>query len=303
MTAKANTPTSLRALAEGNAPGINKQTSFRIDPNKIEFEDGFNLRQPGKDLDAHVERLYLAMKAGAFIPPVDVTIIDGKVIARDGHCRTMAARRLRKEEKEYTLECRQLRGNEADAVLHMLGSGTGGKPLTPLEAGIGYLRLIKYGMTEQQIAAKLGISRVTVSNGLVLAEAPVDVQKLILSGEVSSTTARDAIKAGKDGIAALKSTVNKNQSTPAKTKTGKKKKVTPKQLRGTPAEKKPKKRKAKTSAEPTPPPAVPGVSDAENIVVTIPRDVATGAVTRIREAAINNPDLKQLASILETALL
>jgi ParB family chromosome partitioning protein len=299
MTAKnKNTPfTSLRAAAESDLEGITKQTTFRIDPNIIEFEEGFNLRQPGREFDEHVEQLYRAMKAGAFVPPVDVAVSEGKVIARDGHCRTLAARKLRKEEKDYTLECRQLRGNEVDAVLHMLGTGTGGKPLSPLEAGLGYLRLTKMGQTTAQIANKLGISRVTVDNGLTLAEAPVSVQKLILDGAVSATTAREAIKNGKQGIAALKAAAEQQDATPEKTKSGKKKKVTAKKLKGTAAEKKAKKKKKTAEQEP------PAEPDPANIAVTIPRNIAEEAVRRIRESAVANEHLKALAVILETALL
>jgi len=104
--------TSLRALAEGKAEGISKSTTFRVDPDLIKFEKGFNLREQNDELDLHVDRLAAAMLAGAFIPPVDVQINDkGEIIARDGHCRTKAAKLVRKKMPEYTLEYRQLRGN------------------------------------------------------------------------------------------------------------------------------------------------------------------------------------------------
>lgn len=305
MTAKATTSaTSLRALSDAQADGITKTTNFRVDPNLITFEEGFNLRQPGKEMDDHIDQLYKAYKAGAQIPPVDVTVAEGKIIARDGHCRTTAAKRYRKEVKEFTIECRNLRGNDVDAVLHMLGTGTGGKPLTPLEAGLGFLRLIVMGMTPAQIAEKLGKSRVTIDNGIVLAEAPAAVQKLILDGVVSATTARDAIKAGPEGIHALKEAAKnadeEEKKTPAAKKgkkASKKKKVTAKKLKGTKAEKKTKPRKSK---EATPPPAA--AADPDSITVSIPRDVATESVTRIKAAAAG-PELKQLAAILENGLL
>jgi len=227
----ANPAPSLKALAESKTAGINKATSFRVNPNLIHFEEWFNLRLEGEELDAHIERLFLAMKAGAFIPPVDVSIVEGKIIARDGHCRTRAARRLLEEMPEYTLECRQLRGNESDAVLHMLGTGGGSKPLSPLEQGKGFLRLINMGLKSSEIAAKLGVSRATIDNGLVLAESPVDVQQMIAKGEVSATTARAAVKQGSKGVAALKDAVEKSRSAPVK------KKVTAKKLKGTDAEK------------------------------------------------------------------
>ncbi len=127
----ATAPQSLRLLARNKSPGVSEGTIFKVDPNLIKFEKGFNLRDEGPELDEHIERLYLAYKAGDVVPAVDVTVDEnGVVIARDGHCRTKAAKRVRKDDPTFTIECRQFRGNDADAVIHMLNSGTGGMKLT-----------------------------------------------------------------------------------------------------------------------------------------------------------------------------
>lgn len=184
---------SLKALAESKADGIQKATYFKVDPNIVEFEPGFNLREEGAELDAHIERLYQAMKEGAYIPPIDVSVVEGRIVARDGHCRTRAGRRLRAEGVEYQLEARQLRGNEADSVFHMLGSGQG-KSFTPLEQGRGFMRLVRFGFDVAAIAKKTGLHRSTVENGLALAEAPVAVQAMVATGQVSSSLALSAVR-------------------------------------------------------------------------------------------------------------
>lgn len=189
---------SLKALAEGKADGIQKATYFKVRPDVIELEPGFNLREEGAELTEHIERLYHAMKAGAYIPPIDVSVIGDRVLVRDGHCRTRAALRLLQEGTEYLLEARQLRGNDADAVFHMLGSGQG-KHFTPLEQGRGFLRLINMGHAVAEIAARTGMHRSTVENGLALAEAPVAVQKMVAEGKVASHTALKAVR--QDGAA------------------------------------------------------------------------------------------------------
>lgn len=186
-------PVSLKAMAEAKADGIQKATFFKVRPDLVEFEEGFNLREEGPELDEHIERLYQAMKAGAYIPPIDVAVIDGRVIARDGHCRTRAGRRLLAEGIEYLLEARQLRGNDSDAVFHMLGSGQG-KHFTPLEQGRGFLRLINMGHEVAAIAARTGLHRSTVENGLALAEAPAAVQKMVAEGKVASHTALKTVR-------------------------------------------------------------------------------------------------------------
>lgn len=298
--------TSLRSLAEHKTDGITKSTTFRVDPNLIKFEKGFNLREQNDELDLHVDRLAAAMLAGAFIPPVDVQMNEkGEIIARDGHCRTKAAKIVRKQMPEYTLECRQLRGNEVDAVLHMLGTGTGGKPLTPLEAGKGYLRLVKMGLKSQDIADKLGVSRVTVDNGLTLAEAPVEVQQLIASGVVSSTTAREAIKAGPEAVKALKAAADKEHKDPTPTKAGKKstkKKVTAKTLKGTAADKTTKKKaKAKKTAEA---PELPLDTGDGEISVRVKKDTAQAVASFLRSnAPSDDAMLLEFAAALEMVLM
>lgn len=184
---------SLKAMAENKEDGVQKATYFKVHPDKVEFEEGFNLRDEGPDLDAHLEAMYVSMKAGAAFPPIDVSVVDGRLIARDGHCRTRTAKRLIAEGIPYQLEARQFRGNEVACVMHMLGSAQG-KPLTPLESGRGYMRLIKYGMKVAEIANQTGLTRTSIDNGLMLAEAPIKVQKLISDGYVSAGVALDMLR-------------------------------------------------------------------------------------------------------------
>lgn len=184
---------SLKSLAEGKADGIQKATYFKVRPDVVEFEPGFNLREEGPELDAHIDRLYVAMKGGAYLPPIDVSVVGERIIARDGHCRTRAARRLWSEGVEYLLEARQLRGNDSDAVFHMLGSDQG-KNFTPLEQGRGFLRLVNMGHSVAEIAARTGLHRSTVENGLALAEAPAAVQQMVAAGKVASHTALKTVR-------------------------------------------------------------------------------------------------------------
>ena len=304
--------TSLKALAEDKAyAGITKSTIFRVDPNLIEFEEGFNVRLDNEETQEHINRLYAAIKAGAFIPPVDVMLIDGKIICREGHCRTKAGQRFRKEFPEYTMEVRQLKGNDVDAVLHMLGTGGGGKPLSPLEQGIGFLRLTRLGLKPTEIAARLGISRVTVDNGLVLAEAPREVQQMISNGEVSSTTAREVLKQGTESVTALVEKVKEtrqeqpkaeDQTKPEKgTATAKKtskKKVTSKTLKGTAAEKKPQKKTPEAKAGDT----SPTIPD-DSILVLVKKSTAEETVKFLREWAGADEVLLEMAATIEAQLV
>jgi len=299
---------SLKALAENkSSEGVTKSIEYRVDPDLIQFEPGFNLREEGPELDAHIERLYLAMKAGAFIPPIDISMVDGVIIARDGHCRTRAARKLKLEMPEFTLEARQLRGNEADAVLHMLGTGSGSKPLSPLEQGKGYLRLVNMGLKPAEIATKLGVSRVTIDNGLTLAEAPVELQQMVAKNEVSSTVARKAVKQGKDAVEAVKTAVKAQREEPVEPAAkGKakpaKKKVTAKTLRGTAAAKKSTEPDVRTGIIEIPLPEIVDIGDDE-ILVKVKKDTAANVAKFLRDFAGDDEELNGFASSLEMLMM
>lgn len=329
------TANSLRALSEDKTQGITKQTTFQVDPELVEFEPEFNLRTKDDSWAAHVDRLYAAMKEGAAIPPIDVRVSAGKIICVDGEGRTTAAQRLREEFPDYRLQARQFAGNEQERVLHMLGTGSGQKALTPLEQGLGFLRLTRFGVEPSAIALKLGISRVTVDNNLVLAGASPEVQQMIKDGDVSSTTAREAIKQGPEGEAALKAAVTEHKANPTVGKTGKpssKRTVTAAKLAGTDADKnkakaaKEKAKAAKLAAkekakaakekakaekaaaklaakEKAVAPATPTVN-ADEINITVKKDAAQAAASFIRNNAPNDDAvLLEFAAALEIVLL
>lgn len=203
----ATAPVSLKQLAENKAEGIQKATYFKVSPDIVKFEQGWNGRDAGPDLDAYLLQLYTAMKAGAFIPPIDVEVVDGEVICRDGHCRTRAAQKLMDEGVPYMLEARQIRGNEADMVYHMVGTAAG-RPLSPLEQGRVFLRLTRYRQSIAEIATRTGLNRSTIENGLALAGMPVETQAMVSSGQVASHLALKTVRQhGKAATAKLQEAV------------------------------------------------------------------------------------------------
>ena len=212
---------SLKALAEAKTDGVAKLTIFTVDPDVVQFEDGWNGRDESPDLIEYRQRLKAAMKAGAFVPPIDVQMVDGTPVVRDGHSRTLMARELKAEGMPYTLQARQIRGNDAEMRYHMLGSAPG-RPLSPLEQGRQYMLLTRLGETVAQIAARLGQSRSTIENGLQLAEMPSAVQQMVGAGEVASHTALKTVKAhGKAAPEVLAAAVKTAKASGKKKATGK----------------------------------------------------------------------------------
>ncbi len=333
MKDKAST---LRELAEAKADGLTKTTIFKIDPTLIEFEEGFNVREEGEAKTDHINRLAEAMKAGAFIPPIDVRVEDGKILCVEGECRTRAALLVQVDVPEYLLQARQFTGNDTDRILHMLGTGNGQMPLNPLEQGIAFMRLERMGLDRSEIAKRRNISAMTVANNIALAEAPKRVQDMIRSGDVSATTARHVAKQGKEAIAALEKAVKANRDEQAKmekelaeetNKEGdlpsfqlsadavsgkktkpkkapkakaepKKKKVTAKKLKNTAAEKKPA--KAKKSKTETPAPVAHPIPEG-CIRVDLAKSDAV-ALVQVKSYLTDEPSLRALA-VIETAIL
>jgi hypothetical protein len=223
---KEKTYPSLKAMAEAKVEGISKETIFKVDPYSIKLEEGFNPRFETPRLAAYIEALYQAMKAGAFVPPIDLRVIDGEYLATEGHCRTRAARRLVDEGQPYMLTARQIRGNEIEQSFHVLGSDTK-LPLTPLESGIMYARLVRYGVIVAEICRRTGFSRTTVDNGIILAEAPVAIHDMLNQDLISTQVALGAIaRHGARAVGVLQALVAGAQKAGIK-------KVTPKHATGT----------------------------------------------------------------------
>ena len=65
------------------------------------------------------------------------------------------------------------------------------KDLNPIEEALGYERLIReFGLTQEEVAQKVGRDRSTVANSLRLLKLPQDIQEDILAGKLSAGHAR-----------------------------------------------------------------------------------------------------------------
>ena len=181
---------SLKAAAEGKVVGVSKATTFNVDPAKIELEEGFN-----RPIDrAHVDQFKASIRGGATIPMIDVRVDSGRIIMVDGHHRHAAVMELRAEGMEIpSMSAAQFRGNDADRITHLLTSSQG-KPLTPLEAGLQYLKLLRLQWTVQQIASRIGRSTTHVEQCITLAESGTDVQQHIRNGDISGSAAIKVVK-------------------------------------------------------------------------------------------------------------
>lgn len=183
----------------------------RADAMKVRIEDiheepGFNLRREGEDLETSIDALADYIAQGGMVPALEVRPRDGGgVFVVDGHRRRRAY--LRAEQKgasirdaagELWLSVVAFTGNDADRVARIITSAEG-RALSMLEVADGYKRLVAFKWTPQQIADKVGKTRQHVDQALILANANSDVQALVAGGEISATSAIDAVRKHGEG--------------------------------------------------------------------------------------------------------
>jgi ParB family chromosome partitioning protein len=67
--------------------------------------------------------------------------------------------------------------------------------LNPLETASAYQQLVdEFGLTQQQVADKVGKSRVTVTNTLRLLKLPTEVKHALLQGQITEGHARSLLR-------------------------------------------------------------------------------------------------------------
>lgn len=180
----------------------------RADALKARIEDiheevGFNLRIEGEDLESSIDALAEHIVTGGAFPPLEVRPrAGGGVFVVDGHRRRRAllkvADRMRGPDGELWVPIVAFNGNDAERVARVITSAEG-RNLSPLEVAEGYRRLICFGWFPEQIAAKVGKTRQHVEQLLILAGANSDVKGMVGRGEVSASSAIDAVRKHGEG--------------------------------------------------------------------------------------------------------
>lgn len=185
------TPSFKQLIKDGT---IRRADAMRVPFENIIVEPGFNLREEGPELEESIEQLAQFMFDGGQIPPLEVRPTDGGVIIVDGHRRYRAIEKCRELGAQIDLvDVVPFRGNDVDRVARIMTSAEG-RSLSPLETSRGYKRLDAYGMSAEEIAAKVHKTRQHVEQLLILANANADVHAMVRSGVVSAATAIDSVR-------------------------------------------------------------------------------------------------------------
>lgn len=184
--------------ANSEVTGVKKTDLFRVPPQELHHEPGFNERDYNDpDVIAQIEGFCAAFMAGEFVPPVVVRIdpLTGVKYLVDGHQRQKGALlAIERGHQIEHLDCVPFRGNDADRVVVQLTSERGLK-LKPLGIAMNYLKLHRMGKDNAEIAKRVNRTVTHVESMLVLATANSDVHALVKADAVSASSAIEAVKA------------------------------------------------------------------------------------------------------------
>ena len=144
--------------------------------------------QPRRHFDeAHIEELAESIRSKGVLLPL--------IVRRDGEGYVLVAgeRRWRAAQKaglrELPVMVREVTGKEAFEIA--LIENIQREDLNPIEEAGAYRRLIEeHGLTQEELAARVGKDRSTVANALRLLRLPEAIQRAVVSGELSMGHAR-----------------------------------------------------------------------------------------------------------------
>ena len=144
--------------------------------------------QPRRHFDeAHIEELAESIRSKGVLLPL--------IVRRDseGYVLVAGERRWRAAQKaglrELPVMVREVTGKEAFEIA--LIENIQREDLNPIEEAGAYRRLIEeHGLTQEELAARVGKDRSTVANALRLLRLPEAIQRAVVSGELSMGHAR-----------------------------------------------------------------------------------------------------------------
>jgi len=175
---------AIKDIAEG------RSDIYRVDPNKIQFKEGWNSRDASDPANAeHIEGLKASIKEIGVKKPLVCYMENEIVYVSDGHCRLRAVMQLIKsgvEIKTVPVMVEDRFANEADRIFSQIVHNQG-KPLTAIEQAKVFKRLIDLGWAQKDISTKAGLSGGRVSQLLELLTLPLVLQKFITEGKASAS--------------------------------------------------------------------------------------------------------------------
>jgi len=182
-------PGERRGLGKGlealipSTPGVNEVAIDSIVPNP---------RQPRQTLDPEaLQELATSIREQGLVQPLVVTEAEEGYQLLVGERRWRAARLAGLDVVPVVV-----RDVTPQQMLELaLVENLQREDLNPLETASAYQQLVdEFGLTQQQVADKVGKNRVTVTNTLRLLKLPTEVKEALLQGEITEGHARAMLR-------------------------------------------------------------------------------------------------------------
>lgn len=177
---------------------LKRKDVFEIDPRQVEIENGWN---PRTDFGGH-EDLKRSIIENGVIEPVTVKVVDNRIILIDGERRiraTLAAIGEGHDIKSVPAILARRGISDIEAMIVAVVKNDG-KPLTPTEEAEAYRKLISWGLTQSDIAKRIGRSQAHVSQRLQFVDAAPELKTAIDKKQIKQKAARQIIKKSKGDI-------------------------------------------------------------------------------------------------------
>lgn len=192
-------PGSIKAAMKQAEAG--SRDLWQIDPRKLKTIDGFNPRVHNAEYEAHIRDIADSIKQDGFLQSYPlggyVAMVDGEPIVYiySGHTRLAATLLAISEGAEIVrvpVVVSQSGVSMEDLTVELI-RGNAGRSLSFYESAIVCKRLIRYGLTEEEISARTGITVPLVRNRLTLMAAPLKLREMVANDQMSATLAIELI--------------------------------------------------------------------------------------------------------------
>lgn len=182
---------------------VGRRDMYFMDPKQLIVQDGWN---PRKDfspaLDEDDQALVESIRENGVLMPITVRNIDDKMFLVDGWRRFCAVTYLNENGAEIkSIPAMLARRNISDveAMLTALNSNTG-KPLRPTEEADAFNRLVGWGLSQSDIARKIGKSPTHVKRRIELVDAAPEVKTAVDKKEINLNDAIEIVQTSKGNI-------------------------------------------------------------------------------------------------------
>ena len=200
---------------------VKRRDMYEVDPAKVMVQEGWNPRKVFDAInDEDDKELLASIVANGVLKPITVRNVDGTLYIVDGwrrHSAVLAANANGSEIVSIPAIMARKGISDSEAMFEALNSNSG-KRLKPSEEAEAFARLIKWGLSIQEIATRVGKSYMTVQRRLEIQDAAPEVKKAVDSKEINSSDARTIVKQSEGNIDQQKAGLEKAKEKKAKAK-------------------------------------------------------------------------------------